>query len=323
MKKHFLFLATLVLGLGQLFADEVTFSVSDLKASLPSDNTNIALPYAWKTSPYHVTATIEKTDGTSATLGVSTVIALNANYKVTVSVAGAGTLNSIKFTTNPTSQNANATASTGTFASGTWTPEGATSSVTFTATGTFRLTQIAVDYTPDSGYTPDVPSAATMGDPIEAIAIDNINTYTGSEPYVYSKANMTYYALNNLGQYEEYGIFSEVSTLKVAGGGVTEIESIKSTNNAYINLDYIPKANSKAICTINAETGGDWKAIYGCGYNQNGWKDRFCFFTTNATINLGGETGNREAMRYGRSCRQDGYLRSRRHDTHRHNHRLS
>lgn len=299
MKKHLLFLAALVLGLGQVYADEVTFSVSDLKASLPASNTNIAVPYAWKTSPYHVTATIEKVDGTTGTLGVSTVIPLNANHKVTVSVAGAGTLNSIKFTTNPTSQSANATASTGTFASGTWTPEGATSSVTFTATSNFRLTQIVVDYTPDSGYTPDVPSEATMGAPIEAIAIDNINSYTGSEPYVYNKANMTYYALNNLGQYEEYGIFSEVSTLKVAGGGVTEIESIKSTNNAYINLDYIPKANSKAICTINAETGGDWKAIYGCGYNQNGWKDRFCFFTTNATINLGGETGNRNAMRYG------------------------
>ena len=145
-----------------------------------------------------------------------------------------------------------------------------------------------------------VSPTATMGDPIEAIAIDNINTYTGSEPYVYSKANMTYYALNSLGEYEEYGIVEEVNTLKVAGDAITEIEYIKSTNNAYINLNYIPKANSKAICTINAETGNDWKAIYGCGYNQNGWKDRFCFFTTNATINLGGETGNREAMAYGR-----------------------
>ena len=104
MKKHLLFLATLVLGLGQVYADEVTFSVGDLKASLPASNTNIAVPYAWKTSPYHVTATIEKTDGTTGTLGVSQVIPLNANYKVTVSVAGAGTLNSIKFTTNPTTR---------------------------------------------------------------------------------------------------------------------------------------------------------------------------------------------------------------------------
>lgn len=299
MKKHLLILASFVLGFGQLFADEVTFSVSDLKASLPADNTNIAVPYAWKTSPYHVTATIEKTDGTTATLGVSNVIPLNANYKVTVYVAGAGTLNSIKFNTNPTSQSANATASTGTFASGTWTPEGATSSVTFTATSNFRITQIVVDYTPDSGYTPDVPVGG-FTEPFEATPVDNKASYTGNDPYIYDKTSLKFYAFNTNGEYEEYGVVTEVNTLKVAGNAITEIESIKSTNDAYINLNYIPKANSKAICTINAETGGDWKAIYGCGYFDNGWKDRFCFFTTNATINLGGETGNKEAMAYGR-----------------------
>ena len=299
MKKHLLFLATLVLGLGQLFADNVTFSLAELRATLPSSNTKVAVPYTWKVSPYHVTATIAKQDGTEGVLSIAQTTNFK-NYTITVAVAGEGKLNKVTFS-GTTSKFGNATASIGTYASGTWTAEEGTStnSVTFTTTNDFPITKFVVDYTPDSGYTPDVPSAATMGAPIEAIAIDNINSYTGSEPYVYNKANMTYYALNNLGQYEEYGIFSEVSTLKVAGGGVTEIESIKSTNNAYINLDYIPKANSKAICTINAETGGDWKAIYGCGYNQNGWKDRFCFFTTNATINLGGETGNRDAMRYG------------------------
>lgn len=299
MKKHFLFLASLVLGLGQLFADNVTFSLAELRATLPSSNTKVAVPYTWKVSPYHVTATIAKQDGTEGVLSIAQTTNFK-NYTITVAVAGEGKLNKVTFS-GTTSKFGNATASIGTYASGTWTAEEGTStnSVTFTTTNDFPITKFVVDYTPDSGYTPDVPSAATMGAPIEAIAIDNINSYTGSEPYVYNKANMTYYALNNLGQYEEYGIFSEVSTLKVAGGGVTEIESIKSTNNAYINLDYIPKANSKAICTINAETGADWKAIYGCGYNQNGWKDRFCFFTTNATINLGGETGNRNAMRYG------------------------
>ena len=299
MKKHFLFLASLVLGLGQLFADGVTFSVSDLKATLPASNTNIDLPYQWKASPYHVTATIARQDDLEGSIGVSTVIPLSNAHKITVSVAGEGKLNSIKITTNPVNQRTNATASTGTFASGTWTPEEGTtpSSVTFTCTNTFRVTQIAVDYTPDENVK---PATATMGDPIEAIAIDNISTYTGNEPYVYSKANMTYYALNNLGEYEVYGVFSEVNTLKIAGDAVSEIESLKSPNGAYINLNYIPKANSKAICTMIAETGGDWKAAYGCGYYSGGWKDRFCFFTTNATINLGGETGNRDAMAYGR-----------------------
>ena len=296
MKKHFLFLATLVLGLGQLFADEVTFSIADLRASLPSGNTSVEVPYTWKLSPYHVSVTIAKKDGTTGSLSIANPTTLT-NYTITVQAQGEGTLNSIKFTTNPTSQAANLTASTGTFASGTWTPEGTTSSVTFTPTATFRLTQIAVEYTPDEGYTPDVP-AGGFTEPFEATPVDNLASYTGNDPYVFDNNTQKYYAFNTNGEYEEYGVVTEVNTLKVAGNAITEIESIKSTNNAYINLNYIPKANSKAICTINAETGGDWKAIYGCGYYENGWKDRFCFFTTNATINLGGETGNRDAMRY-------------------------
>ena len=301
MKKQLLILASLVFGIGQLFADNVTFSASDLYNSLPADDHRITTPYTWKTSPYHVTVGIASKDNSAQNVTVSTHIALTANYNVTVSVGGSGKLNSITFSCSAGLNNA--TASTGSYTSGTWTPDEGTTpgSVTFSLSGIFRPTSIAVDYTPDSGYTPDVPvepSTATMGDPIEAIAIDNINTYTGSEPYVYSKSNMTYYALNNVGQYEEYGVFSEVSTLKVAGDAISEIEYIKSPNGAYINLNYIPKANSKAVCTLVAEEGGDWKAAYGCGYYQNGWKDRFCFFTTNATINLGGETGDRNQMRY-------------------------
>ena len=161
MKKHFLFLASLVLGIGQLFADNVTFSASDLRASLPSNNSNIAIPYTWKTSPYHVTTTIAQQDGTEKTLAVGSYINMNNTYQFTVSVAGAGTLNGIKITTNPTSQAANVTVNTGTYTSPNWTPEGETNSVTFTVTNTFRLTQIAVDYTPDSGYTPDVDRKST------------------------------------------------------------------------------------------------------------------------------------------------------------------
>ena len=145
--------------------------------------------------------------------------------------------------------------------------------------------------------------SSQAADPIEATPVDDISTYTGTDAFVYDKATMKYYAYNNLGQYEEYGVFTEVNTLKVAGGGVTEIEYLKSPNGAYINLNYIPKANTKAICTMVAEEGGDWKAAYGCGYYSGGWKDRFCFFTTNATINLGGETGDKTQMFYGQKIR--------------------
>ena len=146
MKKFFLLLTALVLGLSQLYADEVTFSASTLKATLPSDNSNISIPYTWKTSPYHVSVNIAKKDGTTATLGVSNVIAMNGTFQFTVSVAGKGTLNSIKLTTDPSSQSSNVSANAGTYSSGTWTPgETSISSVTFTCTGTFRLTQIAVE----------------------------------------------------------------------------------------------------------------------------------------------------------------------------------
>ena len=211
MKKTFLFLASLVLGFGQLFADEVTFSASDLRATLPSGNTNIAIPYTWKTSPYHVSVAIAKQDGSEATLAVGSTINMNNAYQLTVSVAGAGTLNSIKLTTNPASQTANVTANTGTYANPTWTPEGDTNSVTFTVTGTFRLSQIAVDYTPDAGYTPDDPNAGN--EPIEATPIDNLASYTGNDPFVYDQKTLKYYALNSLGEYEEYGLFTEVNAL--------------------------------------------------------------------------------------------------------------
>ena len=305
MKKLLLILASFVFGLGQVYADEVTFSASELKKTLPSDNSNISIPYTWKTSPYHVTATIAKQDESTATLGVGSYFTLNATYKITVAVAGAGTLNSISFTTNTPAHRSNATTDApGTFTSGKWTAaEGTpTSSVTFAMTNTFTLKTIVVDYTPDDSYTPDVPVGG-FTEPFEATPVDNKASYTGNDPYIYDKASLKFYALNSLGEYEEYGIVTEVNTLKTAGTGVSEIEYIKTNTSMgtvpYINLNYIPKANSKAVCTLQAETGPDWKAIYGCGYFQNGWKDRFCFFTTNATINLGGETGDKNQMRYG------------------------
>ena len=126
MKKHLLFLAALVLGLGQLFADEVTFSMQELRASLPSGNTKVAVPYTWKVSPYHVTATIAKQDGTEGELSISNTTNLKG-YTITVAVAGEGKLNKVTFTTSNATTIGNLTASTGTYTSGAWVPaEGTT-----------------------------------------------------------------------------------------------------------------------------------------------------------------------------------------------------
>jgi len=280
MKKHFLFLATLVLGFGQLFADQVTFSLTDLRATLPSGNTNVEVPYTWKVSPYHVSVTIAKKDGSTGTLAIANPTTLT-NYTLTVNIAGEGSLNGATITTNPTSQAANISASNGTYENGTWAPaESGINSVTFTPTGAFRLASLTVDYTPDSGYTPDVP--VTGGDPLvgpfEATPIESLASYTGIDQYVFDMAGRKYYALNNLDEYEEFGIYPEVSTLKVSGVSTShEIEYIATSeseayaNMPYINTNYIPKANTRIVLDVDIanSTAKDWMAVFGA--RQGGW----------------------------------------------------
>jgi len=282
MKKHLLFIASLVLGISQLFADQIkdTLNVADLSG------TSINLPYTWAKGQVKI---VFGGEGKTTAAISSNKIVLGAGYTITVSVPGVGTVDEIRINATGPS---NVSPSTGSYASAKWTPGETTNSVTLNVTGNFQLQRMIVTYTPDDGY------VGGFTEPFEATPVDNLASYTGNDPYIYDKSSLKFYAFNTNGEYEEYGVVSEVNTLKVAGNAITEIESIKSTDNAYINLNYIPKANSKAVCTINAETGADWKAIYGCGYFENGWKDRFCFFTTNATINLGGETGDKSQMRY-------------------------
>ncbi|MBO7168338.1 MAG: hypothetical protein J6V61_06300, partial [Bacteroidaceae bacterium] len=94
-----------------------------MRATLPQGSTKIDVPYTWKHSDGHVTIDIAKQDGTTGSPTVSTVIGLDATYQMTVNVAGTrGTLNGITLTTNPAAQKANATANTGTYSNGTWTP---------------------------------------------------------------------------------------------------------------------------------------------------------------------------------------------------------
>jgi len=129
--------------------------------------------------------------------------------------------------------------------------------------------------------------------------IESLSSYQGTDTYVFNKADGKVYVRNTLGNYERYGLYEKVTSLKVTQPGVQEGDYITAPDGAYINLNYIPKNNTRAVAVIKAETGPDWCAVYGCGYNRDGWRNRFCFFSTNATINLGGETGNRDEMVYG------------------------
>lgn len=111
--------------------------------------------------------------------------------------------------------------------------------------------------------------------PDDAKIIDNVAGYGGTEAFVYSKADHNVYARNNKGEYERYGVYPEVTSLKVAGGGETEIEyiaTVESTGkNPYINTNYIPKANTRIVLDVDIanSTAKNWMAVFGA--RQGGW----------------------------------------------------
>ena len=282
MKKHLLILASLVFGIGQLFAetDPVTFSFSELNASLPQNGKKVNVPYTWTVSPGHVSATIAKQDGTEGTMNIAAKQNLKG-YTLTVTVAGEkGELNEVIFT-GIEKTIGNVTVNTGTYTtsgtSGTWeTSKEGTKSVTFTTTDNFTIQEFKVNYTPDENFTPDVPVAAEpLVGPFEAKPIESIASYTGTEPYVFDLSSRKYYAYNNLNQYEEFGLYPEVNTLKVAGGGVTEIQYIATMESVgthpFINTNYIPKANTKIKMDVDIENSTEkgWMAVFGA--RQGGW----------------------------------------------------
>ena len=92
---------------------------------------------------------------------------------------------------------------------------------------------------------------------------------------MFDESTRKYYAYNNLNQYEEFGLYPEVRTLKVAGGGISEIEYIATLESVgahpYINTNYIPKANTKIVldAEIANSTQKGWMAVFGA--RQGGW----------------------------------------------------
>lgn len=157
--KLLLLLALLLTAATGAWADEVTFSVGELKNSLPSGNTTIEIPYEWTVSSQQPKVTIARQDGMPGNLSVSTLLPLGKDHTITVSVPTGGSIDGVTFTTNPANQAQNISASTGSCSKkGIWSPgEGDVTSVTFTPTNNFRITDIVVVYSPapaaPAGYT--------------------------------------------------------------------------------------------------------------------------------------------------------------------------
>ena len=118
-----------------------------------------------------------------------------------------------------------------------------------------------------------------MAQSVDVTIIDNINSYEGDAPFVYSKADGKTYALNNLGKYELYGTLEVVPSLKPAGTA-GEIEFIETTYDMkpvpYINSTIIPKSNTRIVAEIEItqNTVRDWEALFGA---RKGWWENNAF----------------------------------------------
>ena len=360
MKKHFLLLASLVLGLGQLMADEVTFSASALYATLPSGNTKVNLPFVWDGAPAPVTVTLAK-EGAETQSVASGQIQFSKDF--TITVATTGTLDKVTFNATSTTLK-NLSADAGNYASGVWTPDGDNtySTVTFTTTGTVPVKSITVEYTPKGNTGSDPVTAWTEeltvgvgqtgqiqftmeGTPAavtytssntkvatvaangkvtgvavgtctvtttideengnrwtketavtvvqpEAVLVANAATYTGAEPFICDYLTREIYALNNLGQYEKWGIMESVNGLT----GVTTYEGKLVTNNAdnceykfsggaWVNVgsvlpQEIAETGYKNMTYYNSETNPD-----GGWYCRGGYTNTFNKFVYDAETN--------------------------------------
>ena len=99
--------------------------------------------------------------------------------------------------------------------------------------------------------------------------VDDISQYQDREFVdVFNKADEKWYKLNNLNQYEEYGVYGD----SIASGGTsrlpqgyTEVEYIRNNNyNAYINTGVIPYDNTTNTYTITTKLTSEFNSNLGC-----------------------------------------------------------
>lgn len=275
MKKHLLILASLVFGIGQLFADEAIFDASVLWKKLGGTGGNpqvVTTPYTWEESPGYVKITFDS----EGTQNVNTaVIPFGKGVSFTVAGTTTGTkISKITFTLVSSGQRNNVSAASGTYSAsgitGTWIPEDGTtpSSVTFTTTNTFQVKTITAEYTPDPDFTPDVPVIKT---PKVKIVANAAHYYGGTEPFVKDVLNGEIYAYNNKGQYEKWGNMDEVDDLATTTTYEGKLVILREDNSEYKYVDGAWKKIGSLRPTEIADTKYQ---------NMNNWTCRFGYTST-------------------------------------------
>jgi hypothetical protein len=137
--------------------------------------------------------------------------------------------------------------------------------------------------------------------------IDDLSAYVGGDNYIYNRADGKVYVLNNIGNYEEYGIIERVNSLNLVAD--TDIEYIETTSDMqqvpYINTGYVFKANTRVVIDfeINEHVRG-YEAPFGA--RQSSFRNNaFVFFSrfnnsNNGNFNRSGvETNGENRLRIG------------------------
>ena len=128
--------------------------------------------------------------------------------------------------------------------------------------------------------------------------VDDISQYSETEyEDVFDKATEKWYKLNNLNQYEEYGVYAsgitvttyegkltiddgyeyiysgnswinvgEVSGSSRLPAGYTEVEYVENTNRAYINSNFTPNQDTRIVCDMQLVTQNSYGRLFGAGH---------------------------------------------------------
>lgn len=103
--------------------------------------------------------------------------------------------------------------------------------------------------------------------------VDDITQYSDREyEDVYDKATEKWFKLNNLNQYEQYGVYGSGRTSCEGSAsrlpqGYTEVGYIENTGTSYLDIAFKPNTNTRIIADMQQVTANDYPRLFGC----NNW----------------------------------------------------